>query len=1361
MKRFIFTAILIIQTCISVFAYTYNAYVSGASQNGTYNNEKLFIYENGNITLTYSPNPFISSSGYKSSVYLYVDNIKVSPPFGIWVGDGVNSYTFDPTNYIADNNFHLFALNTNNANTTLKDCQPVYLKQTTPSINITCSQNSFTIYILTTSTQRWERSSNNGVSWTNLTCTSGMYTESSPTAGTYLYRALNGDGTYSAIKQVTYQDAVPSSVAATPVSNTKTVDTSITLGLSTTNATYSYQWNLNGTVISGATSATYSVPVIKAANAGSYTCKVSNGCNSITSAAATLTVNKAAQVITFPDIPTKTYGDAAFTLPATTDKGLTISYQSTNTAVATISGNTVTIVAPGTSNIIASQAGTADYSAATGVTKTLTVNKIAQTITLAATATKTYGNATFTLTSTTNKAKTISYTSSNTAVATVSGNTVTIVGAGTTDLVGTQAGDTYYYAAPSATQTLTVNKAAQTITFGAFATKTFGDAAITLPTTTDKALTISYSSSDATVASVSGNTLTINKAGTATITATQAGSSNYLAATQVQQLITINKANQTIVWSNIPNKTYGDVDFTLPATSDKGLTITYTSADPTIATVTGNTVSVKAAGTVNITASQTGTVNYNAASSVTLPLTISKAVQTISFADLPACTYGGAALTLTATSSSGLAVTYESSDYNVATPSGNTITLGNAGQCYITASVAGNGNYLTGTPVQKLLTVSKANQTITFDAIPDKNYGDAAFGLSASTNTSLPVTFSSSVPAKLIISGTTATIAGAGSYTVTATQAGTSNYNAATATRTFTVSKASLTATADNKTRVYGDANPVFSVSYSGFVNADTKYELSAQPTASTTATATSNVGDYSVTLSTITDANYALVYRNGTMSITQAPLMVTAQAASKIYGDANPTFALNYSGFKNNETSAVLTSLPGASTVAKTMSNIGSYDIIVSGGTATNYDLSYTNGTLTVNKATLKVYAADASRIYGDANPTFSMNVTGYKGSDDATVLTTLPTASCSAVATSAVGTYNITYSGTTADNYQFDYATTVGKLTVTKAALMITADSQSKEYGNANPTLTYSYSGFKNSETASALTTLPTITTTALIASNVGSYDITVSGGSATNYLLSYTGAKLTISKAPLTVTGVDATKVYGNANPTLSVSYAGFKNSQNSTVLTTVPTATTAAITTSNAGVYDILVGGGAATNYSFSYINGKLTVNKAALVISVRNDSINKGAAIPSFTLVYSGFKGSDDVSKLDELPFVSCAATSDSPFGKYDIVLQGGSDKNYIYTLRNGVFTIKDNTGLYNVNEYNTTLYPVPATDKIFIKSDITISKAEIYSVNGQLMQIKAGNDLKTLDVSGLIKGSYTIRLFSDDKAVITRIIIKK
>ena len=1353
MKKLFFTAFLVIQSCISTFAIDVTI-TEGATYSGiTSNSENIYIIPT-NSTVTWVKLQYSIDYGRGMGNYLYLDGVNTG--ISNTLSNSMYQFTI-PNNLLNNGQLHLiyfWAIGFYNA-----AVNPFYITTESPNSTITCSNNPYLIRILTLSTQRWEKSSNNGLNWTSINCILPYYTESTPIAGTYLYRALNGDGTYSAIKQVTYVDAVPSNVNVSPATNTKTVDESITLTASATNTGYTYQWNKDGTAISNATSSSYSIPIIKSANAGSYTCTVSNGCNSVTSVAATLTVNKAAQTITFPDIPNKTYGDAVFTMPATTDKGLTIAYQSTNTAVATVSGNTVTIVAPGTSNIIASQTGTADYLTATGVTKTLTVNKIAQAITLSATATKTYGDAAFTLPASTDKSKTITYTSSNTAVATASGNTVTIKGAGTTDITATQAGDTYYYAAPTVTQTLTVNKANQTITFGTFATKTYGDASITLPTTSSAGLTISYSSNNTAVASVSGNTLTINKAGTATITASQSGNSNYAAASSVSQDIIIQKASQTIVWSNIPNKIYGDAAFTLPVTTDKGLTISYLSADVNIATVSGNTVTIIAAGTVNITASQVGSENYNAASSVTLPLSVSKAAQTITFADLPACTYGGSPLTLTATSSSGLTVTYESSDYNVATPSGNTLTIGNAGQCYITASVAGNANYLTGTPVQKLLTVNKASQTVTFDMIADKTYGDAAFSLSASATTSLPVTFSSSVPTKLIISGTTATIAGAGSYTITATQVGNSNYNSATATRTFTVNKAALIATADNKTRLYGDANPTLTTTYTGFVNGDSKAELAAMPVATTTATATSTVGTYDITLSTITDANYTLTYRKGTLTINMATLTVTANAATKVYGDANPTFSVSYSGFKNSETSTVLTTQPVVTTVVKTMSNVGTYDLIGSGGAATNYDITYINGQLTVTKATLKVYATDVTRTYGDANSTFTMNVTGYKGSDDATVLSVIPTASCSASETSPVGTYSINYSGATADNYQFDYATTIGKLTINKAILTITADAKTKVYGDANPTLTLSYSGFKNNETTSALTTLPTSSTTANTLTNVGTYNITVSGGVATNYSIAYSTGQLTITKAPLTIKANNVTKVYGDTNPTYSVSYSGFKNSQTSSVLSIVPTVTCTALTMSNAGDYDIIPSNASATNYSMSYVNGKLTINKAPLKINVKNDTVNVGATMSSFTLVYSGFKGTDNVGNLETLPTVSCVATNTSTIGTYNIVLSGGSDKNYSYSLTNGVLVIKDNTGLNDINSFNTSLYPVPTNSKVFIKSDLPITRVEVYSIDGRLMLLNTSNDIKTIDLSGLMEGSYLFKLHSNS-GISTKMVIK-
>ncbi len=168
------------------------------------------------------------------------------------------------------------------------------------------------------------------------------------------------------------------------------------------------------------------------------------------------TVSKADQTITFDAPDAKTFGDAAFDLNATASSGLDITYESSNTSVATISGSTVTIVGAGSTTITASQAGNDNYNAATSVEQTLTVNKADQTITFDALPAKTTSSPAFELTATASSGLTVTYSSSNTSVATISENTVTITGPGTTDIKAMQAGNDNYNAATDVTQTLTV-----------------------------------------------------------------------------------------------------------------------------------------------------------------------------------------------------------------------------------------------------------------------------------------------------------------------------------------------------------------------------------------------------------------------------------------------------------------------------------------------------------------------------------------------------------------------------------------------------------------------------------------------------------------------------------------------------------------------------------------------------------------------------------------------------------------------------------------------------------------------------------------------------------------------------------------
>ena len=275
---------------------------------------------------------------------------------------------------------------------------------------------------------------------------------------------------------------------------------------------------------------------------------------------------KATQTITFGALSTKTVGDADYAPGATASSGLTVTYSSSNTSVASIISGKIHVIAAGSTIITASQVGDGTYDAATNVTQSLTVSAgalTAQTITFGALSAKNVGDAAFGLTATASSSLTVSYSSSNTAVATVSGSTVTIVGAGTTDITASQAGNSTYAAAPNVIQTLTVNKLNQTITFGSLSAKTDADAPFTVTTpTSTSGLAVALTSSNTNVALISGYTITIVGAGTSTITASQAGDATYNAATSVPQTLTVSSTlsvNQSLFFDfGVRDVTNGD-----------------------------------------------------------------------------------------------------------------------------------------------------------------------------------------------------------------------------------------------------------------------------------------------------------------------------------------------------------------------------------------------------------------------------------------------------------------------------------------------------------------------------------------------------------------------------------------------------------------------------------------------------------------------------------------------------------------------------------------------------------------------------------------------------------------------------------
>ncbi|MEB2786752.1 MBG domain-containing protein, partial [Algoriphagus persicinus] len=575
----------------------------------------------------------------------------------------------------------------------------------------------------------------------------------------------------------------------------------------------------------------------------------------------------------------------------------------------------------------------------------------------------------------------------------------------------------------------------------------------------------------------------------------------------------------------------------------------------------------------------------------------------------------------------------------------------------ITLSGGSDQNYEI-TLVNGTLTVGKKAVTITADDT-SKVYGDA--------NPLLTFTYSglvngdTKVATEPSISTTAIQSSNVGTYPITLSGGSDDNYTITLVNGTLTVGKKAVTITADDKSKTYGEDNPALTFTYTGLTNGDTK--VATEPSISTTATQSSNVGTYPIELDGGSDDNYTITLVNGTLTVGKKAVTITADDKSKTYGEANPSLTFTYSGLTNGDTKVATE--PSISTTATQSSNVGTYPIELDGGSDDNYTITLVNGTLTVGKKAVTITADDKSKTYGEANPSLTYTYTGLTNGD--TKVATEPSISTTATQSSNAGTYPIELEGGSDSNYTITLVN--GTLTVGKKAVTITADDKSKTYGEANPTLTFTYTGLTNGD--AKVTTEPSISTTATQSSNVGTYPITLEGGSDDNYTITLVSGTLTVGKKAVTITADDKSKTYGEANPTLTFTYTGLTNGD--AKVATEPSISTTATQSSNAGVYPIALGGGSDDNYTITLVSGTLTVGKKAVTITADDKSKTYGEENPTLTFSYTGLTNGD--TKVATEPSISTTATQSSNVGTYPITLQGGADQNYTITLVNGTLTV--------------------------------------------------------------------------------------
>lgn len=283
--------------------------------------------------------------------------------------------------------------------------------------------------------------------------------------------------------------------------------------------------------------------------------------------------------------------------------------------------------------------------------------------------------------------------------------------------------------------------------------------------------------------------------------------------------------------------------------------------------------------------------------------------------------------------------------------------------------------------------------------------------------------------------------------------------------------------------------------------------------------------------------------------------------------------------------------------TDCKTQVNAGTYtqnlNATYSGGVDVTVEIPYT---YTITKAPMTLSVNNVQREYGEPNPTFTCNISGFVNGENEQTLGATPSFECEATQMSKVGDYRILAS-LDAPNYEITYK--YGTLSVVKAPLTASVIDASKIYGNENPDFSLSFSSLKNGETSPEWTIKPRLSTTANVSSGVGQYSVSASDGIAVNYNVTYNPGILTISKRDLTAKAKDCERLYDEENPAFEISYTGFVNGDTENSLIEKPVADCTATKSSNAGTYPIVVTGGEADNYSFMYQDGTLKINPLAV------------------------------------------------------------------------------------------------------------------------------------------------------------------
>ena len=503
--------------------------------------------------------------------------------------------------------------------------------------------------------------------------------------------------------------------------------------------------------------------------------------------------------------------------------------------------------------------------------------------------------------------------------------------------------------------------------------------------------------------------------------------------------------------------------------------------------------------------------------------------------------------------------------------------------------------------------------------------------------------------------------------------------------------------------------------------------------------------------------SNYTLVQPVLSADITAAPLTISGVVANNKVYNGTAAATVNGSGatlaglFAGDVVSLSFTSAGGtfADKSAGTGKAVAVSGITLTGTDAGNYTLTQPSATANITRAPLIITGIAAADKTYDGTTAAVLNTTGAAlsvvfGSDNVSVISSGATGTFSdknAGSGKAVTTSGFSIGGTDASNYLLSQPSLTASIML--RTLTVTANDGYKPYktvltftGNE-----YTYTGLVAGDVLPAFTIS---SPGAAMAASPGQYVITITGGTLANYSIVYVSGRLSVAKYILNARADDKTKVYGSANPPLTISYKGFVNGDTPAALDVPPAIATSASAASNPGIYGITLSGGSDDLYDLQLENGTLEVRKAQLTVTADNKSKIYGGTTPELTVSYSGFLPGEDQVVLNVLPVVESIVDENSDAGDYAIAVSGGSDDAYSFIYQDGIFTVEKAeqvltfaaiTGSYRM----TQQVDLEASSSVGLPVSFTLSDPGKGSLNGNVLTL---NKDGKLTISAVQEGDH-------------------